>query len=339
MKKAILLLLSIAMAISPAYSWTFTDDLGRTFEFDKPIERIAPSGSLAQMIIYSVAKDNLVGLSAAVSSSAEKYLDPAMNELAVFGTFYGRKANLNKEEVILSDPDAVIDMGEIKGDATSTKSDLDELTRSLNIPVIFIECYLDNTADAYRKLGRLLGKEDECNKRAEYAERALKTAEEKKEKISDPVSVYYSSSPDALVAVESGSFHGEVIEKIGAENVVPSSFSESSGTVSLEELIIWDPDVILLSDKNAYERVMSDRTWGTLRAVREGSVYLIPTSPYSFIDSPPSVNRIIGIYWLGSLLYPDLYSDIDLEAELKEFYSLFYCYDLSESEAESLAMR
>ena len=317
-------------------SFTFTDDLGRTFTFSYPIERVAPSGNLAQMILYSIAKDEMVGLSSYLDESALRFLDEKTNELPLFGTFYGKKANLNREAVILEDPDVVIDMGEIKGDVENTIDDLDTLTKQLNIPVVFIECYLDNTADAYRRLGELLNLEDEAEERAEYAEKAIETAHRLKEEITNPVRVYYSSMPDPLSAIATGSFHGEVIEKVGCENVVPSSFSDGGNMISLEQVILWDPDVILLSDENAYEIVTTDPSWKGIKAVKEGKVYLIPTEPFSFIDSPPSVNRIIGIYWFGCLIYPEIYSEIDLKEEMKEFYSLFYGYDLSDAEVDEL---
>ena len=350
MKKILLILMIVLLALSPVFSggaaeetsvteentFTFTDDLGREFSFSHPIEKIAPSGNLAQMILFSIAQDEMVGISSQLSENALRYMNPKINELPLVGTFYGRKANLNREAVILADPDVVIDMGEIKGDEANITDDLDTLSEQIGIPVVFIECYLDNTADAYRRLGVLLNREEEAEKRAVYAERAINTAATLRAQIDNPVRIYYSSSPDALSAIATGSFHGEVIEKIGCENVVPASFSDGGNLISLEQIILWDPDVILLSDRGAYDIVTSDSAWQGIRAVKENRVYLIPSSPYSFIDSPPSVNRIIGIYWLGCLIYPELYKDIDLEKEMKEFYSLFYGYELTDEEVENL---
>ena len=153
--------------------------------------------------------------------------------------------------------------------------------------------------------------------------------------IDDPVTVYYSTSPDGLEAIAEGNFHGEVVEKIGAKNIVPSTFGASSNKVSMEQLYIWDPDAILLSEDEAYEDATTDSTWANLRAVKEGRVYLIPTEPYPFIDSPPATNRIIGIYWLGNLLYPELYP-VGIVEKTKEFYSLYYSHDLSDADAERI---
>ena len=103
----------------------------------------------------------------------------------------------------------------------------------------------------------------------------------------------------------------------------------------MEQLYIWDPDVILLSEKEAYERAITDPMWTMLRAVEEGNVYLVPSEPYSFIDAPPATNRIIGIYWLGNLLYPELYP-VDVVDKMIEYYDLYYSYDLTEEHAEEI---
>ena len=316
-------------------SFSFTDDLGRTFTFSGPIERIAPSGNLAQMILYSLAKDEMVGLSSYLDESALRFLDEETNDLPLFGTFYGKKANLNREAVILEDPDVVIDMGEIKGSREAMINDLDKLSGDIMIPVIFIEAYLDNTPDVYRTAGKLLGLEDRAEELAAFAEDAIGMAADAREKIDDPITVYYSTSPDGLEAIAEGNFHGEVIEKIGAKNIVPSSFGESGVSISMEQLYIWNPEVILFQEEEAYRHAMESPEWQVLDAVAEGNVYLIPSEPYSFIDAPPATNRIIGIYWLGNLLYPELYP-VDVVQKTIEYYSLYYSYDLTEEHAREI---
>ena len=157
-------------------------------------------------------------------------------------------------------------------------------------------------------------------------------AAEARTKIEDPVTVYYSSSADGLQAIPEGNFHGEVIEKIGAENAVKASLGASAAEISLEELYMSDPDVILLTEQDAYDEVTTSPLWSPLSAVINNRVYLIPSEPYPFIDNPPATNRIIGIYWLGNLLYPELYP-INIIEETKEFYSLYYNHELTDEDA------
>ena len=330
-----LLIAVMLLAAASVSAVPFTDSLGRTVELPDRIETIVPSGNLAQMVLYSIAPERIAGWSSKLSGSAEEYFIQDTVTLPVFGTFYGKKANLNKEALMAAFPDVVIDMGEIKGSREAMINDLDKLSGDIMIPVIFIEAYLDNTPDVYRTTGKLLGLEDRAEELAVFAEEAIGMAAEARERITDPVTVYYSTSPDGLEAIAEGNFHGEVIEKIGAKNIVPSSFGESGGSVSMEQLYIWNPEVILFQEEEAYRHAMESPEWQVLDAVAEGNVYLIPSEPYSFIDAPPATNRIIGIYWLGNLLYPELYP-VDVVQKTIEYYSLYYSYDLTEEHAREL---
>ena len=333
MRKLLIAVMMLAAASVSAVP--FTDSLGRTVELPDRIERIVPSGNLAQMVLYSLAPERIAGWSSKLSGSAEEYFIQDTVTLPVFGTFYGKKANLNKEALMAAFPDVVIDMGEIKGSREAMINDLDKLSGDIMIPMIFIEAYLDNTPDVYRTTGKLLGLEDRAEELAVFAEEAIGMAAEARERITDPVTVYYSTSPDGLEAIAEGNFHGEVIEKIGAKNIVPSSFGESGGSVSMEQLYIWNPEVILFQEEGAYRHAMESPEWQVLDAVAEGNVYLIPSEPYSFIDAPPATNRIIGIYWLGNLLYPELYP-VDVVQKTIEYYSLYYSYDLTEEHAREI---
>ena len=333
MRKLLIAVMMLAAASVSAVP--FTDSLGRTVELPDRIERIVPSGNLAQMVLYSLAPERIAGWSSKLSGSAEEYFIQDTVTLPVFGTFYGKKANLNKEALMAAFPDVVIDMGEIKGSREAMINDLDKLSGDIMIPVIFIEAYLDNTPEVYRTAGKLLGLEDRAEELAAFAEDAIGMAADAREKIDAPITVYYSTSPDGLEAIAEGNFHGEVIEKIGAKNIVPSSFGESGGSISMEQLYIWNPEVILFQEEEAYRHAMESPEWQVLDAVAEGNVYLIPSEPYSFIDAPPATNRIIGIYWLGNLLYPELYP-VDVVQKTIEYYSLYYSYDLTEEHAREI---
>ena len=334
MRKALTVILIILMAAELSAA-EFIDSLGRSAELPDEITRIVPSGNLSQLVLYSVAPDRIVGWSSELSGSAKEYFVQDVVNLPVFGTFYGKKANLNKEALMAAAPDVVIDMGEIKGTREEMAKELDDLERDVMIPVIFIEAYLDNTPDVFRTLGSLLDEEEKCEALALYAEEALEMAENARQEITDPVTVYYSSSEDGLEAIAEGNFHGEVIEKAGAKNVVPSSFGSSSNKISLEQLYIWDPDVIILTSPEAYEDATESPVWSLLSAVQNERVYLLPSEPYPYIDNPPATNRIIGIYWLGNLLYPELY-DVDIVEMTIEFYDLYYNHAITAKEAKRI---
>ncbi len=312
----------------------FTDSAGREVTLPKEINKIAPSGPLAQIVLYTFCPDKLSGLASDFSEGAKQYIDEKYWGLPKFGQFYGKNANLNMEALIAESPDVIIDIGEAK---KTVKQDMDALQEQLNMPVIFIEADLDTMSSAYEKLGELTGETDQAKKLADYCNNLMKKAETAKEQIAEKKSVYYASGDDGLHTNAESSIHARVIEQIGAENAAKVEKVSSGGgsEVSFEQLLLWQPDIIIADSDALYQTITTDKVWAELNAVKEGKVYEIPSVPYSFMSSPPSVNRMIGIQWLGNLVYPQLYN-VDIKQEVKNFYELFYHVSLDDAQLEKI---
>jgi iron complex transport system substrate-binding protein len=60
-----------------------------------------------------------------------------------------------------------------------------------------------------------------------------------------------------------------------------------------------------------------------VRAVRDGRVHLSPKLPFGWVDFPPGVNRLIGLWWLGQRVYPERFPE-DLGALTREFHQRYY---------------
>lgn len=316
---------------------TFTDSVGREVEIPEAITKIAPSGPLAQLVLYTAAPDSLIGLSAEFSGSAKELIPEKYQELPIFGQFYGKNANLNLEALSAAQPDVVIDIGEAK---KTVVEDMDALQKQINIPTIFIEAKLENMEETYKMLGELLGNTDRTKELSSYCQKVINQANKINKDLTDKekASIYYASGDAGLDTNAKGSIHAEIFEVVGAENVVAGVEAASKGggtTISMEQLIQWQPEYILAETESVYHQILAEETWKELTAVKEKNVYLIPSAPYNFIGAPPSVNRILGIQWLGNLLYPESYQ-LDIEATVKEFYSLFYSIDLTKPQLESV---
>ena len=311
---------------------SFTDDLGRTVEVPSSIDSVAPSGSMAQVILLTFDASLIDGLTTSMDSEEAAYYSGLKTDIPVLGTFYGKKANLNKEALIVVDPDVVIDIGEIKGSTDEMVSDLDVLQEQIGIPVVFIESYLADTGSTYRRLGELLGDEARGEDLAAYADEVVAYAADIKAELGGQVTFYYSSAVDGLEAIPEGNFHGEVLEAVGGVNVCPATFSSGGNAMSLEQIFIWNPDVIVLGDEDAYKTVTAPSSdWESLDAVKEGRVYLVPELLNNWIDSPPSINRLIGIYWAAEMFYGEQ-AGVDVKAEAERYYSLFYGYELQDAD-------
>lgn len=312
---------------------SFTDSCGRTVEIPRHITRIAPSGVVAQMILYTLAPEKLVGWSSLPNSAQLRYIPSEYLDLPTFGQFYGSKANLNMESIVAADAQIIIDLGDMREDHAA---DMDAVQKKCNIPTIFLETSLTNIADAYRTLGVLLECEDKANEIADYIDAVVTDAETRAALIPEDArkTVLYGSGQTGLNCNARGSVQADVIELVGGVNaVVVEAISNKGGgnTISMEQLYVFDPDVILLTADGPYDTLTTDPRWASLRAVQADAYYQIPQLPYCWMSNPPSVNRIIGIRWLGNLLYPDVF-DYDMDAEVKRFYALFWNYTLSDEE-------
>jgi iron complex transport system substrate-binding protein len=103
--------------------------------------------------------------------------------------------------------------------------------------------------------------------------------------------------------------------------------------VSIEQVLLWNPDVIITIDLAFAANVYNDRAWAPVAAVGARRVHLSPKLPFGWVDFPPSVNRLIGLWWLAKILYPDLFPE-DLRTLTRDFYRQFYHVTLADAQIE-----
>ncbi|MDY2628382.1 MAG: ABC transporter substrate-binding protein [Lachnospiraceae bacterium] len=326
-----------AQTDSERETYIFTDSTGREVELPVNITRAACGGPLANIMIYAVNPDVIVGWSSKPSETAQKYIDESLWDLPEYGKFYGNSEDFNREALMASAPEVIIDVGEWDEEY---KADLDALQEQLGIPVILVEANLEENPTAFRTMGKLLGQEERGEELASYCETVLKDAQEKAASIpeEDRVTVYYGEGEDGLSTMIAGTIHAQIFELVGAQLVVQQDDAQTSqggGSVSMEQLMAWDPDVIAFASGSIYETVSEDETWKALKAISENNYFEIPAEPYNWIGRPPGPNRMIGIRWLGNMLYPEVF-DYDIEQEVKDFFHLFYRYDLTDEEVQGL---
>jgi iron complex transport system substrate-binding protein len=185
----------------------------------------------------------------------------------------------------------------------------------------------------YRLLGDILGVQERAEQLARYADETLNGLTSRVAAIPDSnrPRVYYGRGTNGLETGLAGSINMEVLEKVGAVNVAAAAGTSGLTKVSIEQVLSWNPDVILALDPTFYGAVGADPLWSSVKAVRDKRIYLAPNLPYGWFDAPPGVNRLIGVRWLMSLLYPQQFPD-DLRQVTKTFYKLFYQVELSEEQ-------
>lgn len=323
-------------------TYMFTDDYGREVEVKKNIETIVGSGPNTQIILCTIAADMLVGLNSSPSTEQEPYYPAEFVDMPTLGQFYGVKTSLNIENLIKVNPDIIIDIGDRKEDG---KKDMDGIQSQTGIATVYLEATLDNYDEMYTKLGKLLGREEQaaplaayCKKTSEYADKAVKSIKDSEKK-----RIYFGVSTTGLNSNIEGSVQADVIDKIGAKNAITTiddEINESDGgnPVNLEMVYDADPDIIVFGPDSPYDNANKDSQWSELRAVKDDHYYETPGVPYSWMSSPPSVNQILGIRWLGKIVYPKVFTS-DIRKDAKKFYKLFFNYNLSDKELNQMLAR
>jgi len=348
--KAVLLLMVVSLSAGvlmcyatqqegQATTGTITDMLGRTVEASAEVNSVVGTSPPTTMLIYMLAPDKLMGWNFRRSDKVFKYMPPKYRNLPVVGGWFGKQSG-NYENFILMNPDVVFEGYTNKGNPIST---INERQRKFGkIPVAGVESTDDATAyeAPIRFMGDILGEEEKAaelisfyNKAMDYVTaRVVRMPESGKKK------VYYAEGPKGLMTDPKGSPHSQLIEICGGVNIAecPLKGGRGMAEVSIEQVLRWDPDVIIAADSTFHGNVFSDPLWQNVKAVKNHEVYLTPHAPFCWFDRPPGVNRIIGILWTAKILYPEKFEDLDLAGKTKEFYSKFYHYDLSDEEFSKL---
>jgi iron complex transport system substrate-binding protein len=313
---------------------TVTDSAGRRVEIPARISRVLAAGPPSSILLYTLAPEKMIGWVRTPGPTEKAYLQESVRELPEYGRLTGRGGTANLENVLKFQPDLIIDSGSTGGTNVSLANNVQEQTK---IPYLLLDGRLEKTPEIYRLLGDLLDARDRAEQLANYAEETLSGLRQRIAAIpeSDRPRVYYGRGINGLESGLAGSINMEVLERVGAINVAAAAGTGSLSKISIEQVLAWNPDVILVLDPAFYASVRTDPLWSSVKAVRENRIYMAPNLPYGWFDAPPGVNRLIGVRWLMSILYPKQFPE-DLRTTTREFYRLFYQVNLTDAQLDTL---
>jgi len=310
------------------------DAAGRQVEIPEQVSRVLAAGPPASILLYTLAPEKMIGWVRAPSANERAYLQESVRELPEYGRLTGRGGTANLENVLKFKPDLIIDSGSTSPSYVSLANTVQEQTK---IPYLLLDGRLDKTPEVYRMLGALLDRKDRAERLAGYADETLNGLRARLAAIPDSARprVYYGRAANGLETGLAGSINMEVLEHVGAINVAAGAGNGGLAKVSAEQVLAWNPDVILALDPAFYAAVRTDPLWSSLQAVRDNRIYMAPNLPFAWFDAPPGVNRLMGVRWLLSILYPRQFPE-DLRATTRQFYQLFYQVPLSEAQLDAL---
>lgn len=324
-----------------------TDMAGRRLHVPPVIEKIAANGSSGAILLYTLADELMIARNSNPSEGERQFCTPHYCNLPNIGSWFNTKGTRNNEEIIAIQPHLIVSAGKVDS-ATIKIVDCDQAL--MKIPMYLASTEINQLPQTYKKLGEVLHREEKATELIAFYEKYVPNVLHQSTKIEPSLKkrVYVAMDNDGLTTSPAQSLHSQVVEMAGGINVAqlhyPNADIRVHAKVSIEQVIKWDPDVILVcgySDNTSSQirqQILESPQWVNICAVRENRIIVVPSQPFVWIDRPPSVNQVIGLLWLAKTLYPQLY-DYRIEEVVIEFYKKFYHCILTMEEARDLCYK
>jgi len=283
------LLLILLLLSGVAHAADITDATGRTVAVPDHVARVLPAGVPAAVLLAALAPDLMLGFPNQVSPEARAQLGPEAANLPAVPHLAGSKEDVS-EQIRALKPDLIVDYGDVTPAyialASSTQA-------TLGVPTVLFDGALADIPHVLRVLGVALHREQRAETLARLAEAmlALPTPAEKRR-------VVYLRGTDPWRAAAPGTGVAEVFTRLGWQVLAPAE----GGTfrpMTLPQIAMLDPDVVVFADARMRGVVAGSDAWRSLRAVRTGQAFVAPALPFGWVEEPPSINRLLGLAWLG----------------------------------------
>lgn len=312
---------ALALAAPVPAEQNYTDATGRSVTIPDDPGRVFAAGPPAAVLLYVLKPEAMVGWVRAPREGDLPFLREEVRALPALGRLTGRGDTVNLEVLLGATPDLIVDFGTVNDTYIDLANRVQDQT---GLPYVLVDGSLAAMSASIRQMADVLGVAERGEELAAYTEAQLARLDAVLATVpaNERPRVYLARGPEGLETPARGSINAEIIERVGAGNV---AVAETRGvtTVSVEQVQAWAPDVIVTIDRDFAARVGSMPEWQGIPAVANGRVYLAPSAPFGFIDSPPSVNRLAGLVWLAHRLYPEA-AQGDLATEIGDFHELFY---------------
>lgn len=307
---------------SNIYAKTITDGYGRVVTIPDKVTKIYAASPPLAMSLVAFDPTLMAALNSPFKPDQKPYVGTAASK-PVAGGFFGQGNTPNYEVLAATKPDVILVWQKAPGSEDQLKKFM-----ALNIPVLMIHNEsIDDLVDQFELLGKITGNTKRAHELIAYTKETLGLIRSLQSKISThkKVRYYFAEGLDGMSSECEGSFHLEPFKYAGAKNALNCSMSSNYGMekMSLETVMLADPDVIVAMECAFALSVKTDPKWKMLRAVKSGNIITVPSVPFNYITRPPSFMRLLGIRWLIHSFYPDVLQG-SLDDETKRFQKLFF---------------
>lgn len=325
---------STEMAATSALSQmnTLIDCAGREIEIPEQADRIACLYAYTGHVCVLLGCEDQI--EAVVNGlKRDQLMQRKIPEIASMPCPYN-SGSINIEELAAVSPDIIL----LRLENLADSGEVEKLN-SIDIPYVVVDyATMDEQIYSIEVMGKALHQEERAAAYLEYYQSTIAMLRERTAQIpeNERKTVYHSVNEVVRTDIpETLSY--EILEAAGCVNVVHSAeelhLDGDKGMVTVEQIYVWDPDVVLVNEPDVKEYFETNDKFSGLRAVQEGKIYQLPVG-ISRWAHPGSLESPLAALYISSLLYPDYFEDLDITEEIRTFYENFFSITLTEEDLQ-----
>ena len=302
-----------------------TDSIGREVMIPENVEKIAALYSFAGYAVCLLGKGNSL---VAVPGGLQR--DILLVEIfpEIANASIPREGGaINIEELLKVKPDLVI----VRKDSVADEKETEKLDKT-GIPYIVVDfTTMAEQRQALEIIGKAIGRSIEAKIFNEYYLNVIERVTDIVGAIPDKDKVrLHHSENQATRATHETSLVADWTRAAGVINVSVGQDLQLIGNdyyTSIEQILLWNPEVIIVNETAAYNLILGHPQWSGISAVQEGKVYQLPNG-ISRWGHPGSIETPLALLWTAKTVYPELFTHVDMEAEVYYFYKIFFNLEL-----------
>ncbi|MDD3652603.1 MAG: ABC transporter substrate-binding protein [Desulfotomaculaceae bacterium] len=312
---------------------TVTDFIGRQVKVPDQVERIGCLYAYTGHVVTMLGRGS--DIVAVVEGLKRDVMMTEMSPGIKDAVVPSAEGAINIEELIKADPDLVF----IRNETAQSEGEIEKLEKS-GIPYLVVD-YRNIKEQMYtiEMIGKAIGAHEQAKEYNDYYQHCIDLVQARVAGIPEKerVTVYHSVN-EATRTDAKDTLPADWLKVAGVNNVSINENLKLLGNkyfASLEQILMWDPEVILANEAGVADYMMTNRQWSALRAVKNNKVYQMPNG-VSRWGHPGSLETPLAILWTAKTIYPDRFTDLDMVAETKTFYKDYFRYEVSDDEVASI---
>lgn len=323
-----------------------TDHLGEEVEVPYEVERIAVGNILplpSVLTVFFDSADKIVGMSSnSMSASENGLLGELYPEILNADTGYINGSEINLEELMKLEPDVVF--------YSASQPEQGQQLRDAGFAAVALSVnkWEYNAIETLNQwialLSEIFPENDKTEIVEQYSDRIYQMVQERVAEIPEEERervFFLFKYSDTEMATSGKNFFGQFwADAVGAVNAAEEIETDNQAAVNMEQVYAWDPTVIYITNFTAaqpedlYGNTIGEYDWSAVSAVQNEKVYKMPLGMYR--SYTPGADTPVTLLWFAKTTYPELFEDIDIIQETKEYYEEVFGVELTDAQAASI---